>query len=85
MMSELLYPEQLVRVRWFLLQRQETVVWFILRPCQPDDDYIDGRSKIQVHTDERTQVHGARSSLVVTDSSTNRSRRALTSVNVPLS
>jgi len=29
-----------------------------LRPCQHDDCYIDGRSQIKVHTDERTQVHG---------------------------
>jgi len=28
--------------------------------------YIDGRSQIKVHTDERTQVHNARSSLTVT-------------------
>jgi len=32
----------------------------------------DDRSQIQVHTDEWTQVHGARSSLVVTTPSTNR-------------
>jgi len=25
--------------------------------CQHDDRYIDGRSQIKVHTDERTQVH----------------------------
>jgi len=36
---------------------------FILRPCQHDDGYMDGRSQIKVHTDERTQVHSARSSL----------------------
>jgi len=33
------------------------LVWFILRPCQHDDGYIDGRSQIKVHTNERTQVH----------------------------
>jgi len=33
---------------------------------------IDGRSQIKVHTDERTQVHSAQSSLVVTHPSTNR-------------
>jgi len=45
---------------------------------------IDG--DILVYTNERTtQVHSARSSLVVTHLSTNRGRRALTSVNVPLS
>jgi len=60
-------------------------VWFILRPCQHDDGYIDGRSQIKVHTDERTQVHSARSSLTATHPSTNRGRRCLTSVNVSLS
>jgi len=31
--------------------------WFdsFLRPCQHDNGYIDGRSQIMVHTDERTQ------------------------------
>jgi len=38
-----------------------------------------------MHTDERTQVHSARSSQVITHPYTNRDRRALTSVNVPLS
>jgi len=33
--------------------------WFILRQCQHDNGYIDGRSQIKVHTDERTQVHSA--------------------------
>jgi len=32
---------------------------FILRPCQHDDGYIDGRSQIKVNTNERTQVHSA--------------------------
>jgi len=50
------------------------LVWFILRPCQHDDGYIDGRSQIKVHADERTQVHSARSSLTVTHPSTNRGR-----------
>jgi len=35
------------------------LVCFILRPCQHDDGYIDVRSQIKVHTDERTQVHSA--------------------------
>jgi len=58
------------------------VNWLIdLRPCQQHDDgYMDGRSQIKVHTDERTQVHSAQSSLVVTHPSTNRGRRYLTSV-----
>jgi len=47
--------------------------------------YRDGRSQIKVHTDERTQIHSARYSLTVTHPSTNRGRRCLTSVNVPLS
>jgi len=55
--------------------------WLIdLRPCQHDNGYMDGRSQIKVHTDERTQVHSAQSSLAVTHSSTNRTRRYLTSV-----
>jgi len=58
---------------------------FIIRPCQHDDGYIDGRSQIKVHTDERTQVRSTWSSLTVTHSSTNRGRCCLTSVNVPLS
>jgi len=57
------------------------MVWFILRPCQHDDGYIDGRLQIKVHTDERIQVHSARSSLAVTHPSTSRGRRCLTSVN----
>jgi len=45
--------------------------------CQHNNGYTDGRSQIQVHTDEWTQVHSARSSLVVTHPSTNQGRRAL--------
>jgi len=41
------------------IQDEFDLVWFILRPCQHDDGYIDGRSQIKVHTDERTQVHSA--------------------------
>jgi len=56
-------------------------LWLIdLRPCQHDNGYMDGRSQIEVHTDERTQVHSAQSSLEVTHSSINRARRYLTSV-----
>jgi len=29
------------------------LIWFILRSCQHDDGYIDGRSQIKVYTDER--------------------------------
>jgi len=57
-----------------------TVIWFILRPCQHDNGYIDGRSQIKVHTDERTQVHSAQPSQAVTHPGTNRARRYLTSV-----
>jgi len=67
------------------MKESNELAWFILRSCQPDNGYIDGRPQIQVHTDEQTQVHSARSLLVVTHPSTNRCRRALTSVNVPLS
>jgi len=59
-------------------------IWFMLRPCQHDDGYIDGRSQNKVHTDELTQVHSAQSSLAVTHP-INRRRRCLTSVNVSLS
>jgi len=62
----------------------DSLVWFILRPCQHDDGYIDGWKQIKVHTDERTLVHSARSFLVVTYPSTNRGQRCLTLVNVPL-
>jgi len=51
-----------------------------LRPCQNDNGYMDGRSQIKVHTDERTQVHSVQSSLAVTHSSTYQARRYLTSV-----
>jgi hypothetical protein len=54
------------------------VYLFDLRPCQHDNGYLDGRSQIKVHTDERTQVHSAQTSLVVTHPGTNRARRTLT-------
>jgi hypothetical protein len=44
-----------------------------------------GRPQFNVHTDERTQVYGTRSFLVVTHPGTNRGRRCLTSVNELLS
>jgi len=47
---------------------------YILSPCQHDDSCVDGRSQIKVHTDERTQVHSARSLLMVTHPSTNQGR-----------
>jgi len=47
--------------------------------------WLDGWSLIQVRTDELTQVHSARHSLVVIHPSTNRGRWPLISVNVPLS
>jgi len=53
----------------------------MLRPCQHDDGYIDGRSQIKVHTDERTQISSAWSSLTVTHPCTNQDRRCLTSVS----
>jgi len=40
-------------------------IW--LRPYKYDDGYIDGRSQIKVHTDERThRIHSAQSSPMVT-------------------
>jgi len=54
---------------------------FYVARCQHDDGYTDGRSQLRsTPTNERTQVHIALSSLP----STNRGRRSLTSVNVPL-
>jgi len=41
---------------------------------------MDDRSHIKVHTDERTQVYSAQSSLAVTHSSIDRVRRYLTAV-----
>jgi len=41
-------------------------VWFILRSCQHDNGFIEKLLEIQVHSDERTQAHSTRSSLVVT-------------------
>jgi len=59
--------------------------WLIdLRPCQHDNGYMDGRSQIKVHTNERTQVHSAQSSLAVTHPSTKRARHYLTSVTESL-
>jgi len=46
------------------------LVCFTLRQCELDNGYIDGRSQISLHTDERTHVHSARFSPVVTHSST---------------
>jgi hypothetical protein len=65
-----------VNLNWYLID---------LRPCQHNNSYMDGRSQIKVHTDERTQVHSAQSSLAVTHPSTNQARRYLTSVTVSLS
>jgi len=56
-----------------------------LRPCQHDDGYTDGRSHIKVLTDERTQIHSAQSSHMVTHPSTNRARRYLTFVTKQVS
>jgi len=64
------------------------LVWFdsfYVHPCQHGDSYVDGQSQIKVHTDERTQVHSARSFLMFTHPCINRGRRCLTWVNVPLS
>jgi len=55
----------------------QSLIWFIFSPRQHDNDWIDDRSQIQGHTDERTQVHGARSSLVVTHPSTNGMRESM--------
>ena len=60
--------------------------WMIdFRPCQHDNGYMDGRSQIMAHTDERTQVHGTQSSLAVSHPGINRARRYLTSVTESLS
>jgi len=39
--------------------------------------YMDGLSQIKVHTNDRTQVHSAQSSLETTHPSINRARRNL--------
>jgi len=36
-----------------------------LRPCQHDNGYMEDRSQIKVHTDERTNVHSAQSFLAM--------------------
>jgi len=41
---------------------------------------MDGQSQIKVHTDKRTQVHSAQSSLAVIHPSTNQAWRYLASV-----
>jgi len=68
-------------MRRSLILSPADVCWLIdWRPCRHDDCYVNGRSQIKVHTDERTQVHSAQSFLAVTHPSTNRARRYLTSV-----
>jgi len=60
------------------IPRQHEVVWFDsfhVARCQHDSGRINGRSQISVHTDERTQVHSARSTWW-TPSSTNRGPQA---------
>jgi len=47
---------------------------FILRPCQHNKSYLDGRSQIYVDTYGWTQVHSAESSLLVIHPSTYRGR-----------
>jgi len=78
----LIVPEILYIAVWF----NSFYIWNFIHngPCQHVDGYTDGRSQIKVHTDERTQVHSAWSSLTVTHPSTNRGRRCSNSVNVPL-
>jgi len=53
-----------------------TAILIDFRPCQHDNGYMDGRSQIKVHSDERTQVHSAQPSLAVTHPSrpTNRAQ-----------
>jgi len=67
------------------MKRQICLNYFTSHPCQRDNCDINVRSYIQVHTDERAQVHNAQFSLKVTHANTNLGRRALPSVNVPLS
>jgi len=62
------------RVRWFGFG---LIHFTSMLARWPHDSYVDGQSQIKVHTDERTQVHSARSSLVVTHPRTDRGRRAL--------
>jgi len=66
-------------INCLLMIDTKTLFNFVLCPCQHDNGYVDKRSQIlQVHADERTQIYSARSSLVVTNPSTNRGRRAFT-------
>ena len=57
--------------------------WYSIHLPVKDErlSWPENRSQIKVHTDERTQVLGVRSSLMVTHPSTGRGRRALISVN----
>jgi len=59
--------------------RLRVITLIDLRPCQHDNGYMDDRSQIKVHTDERTQIYGPQSSLAVTHPSTNRTCSYLTS------
>jgi len=55
------------------------LVWFVLHPFPCDNSNTDDKSDIYVQTDEPTQVHSARSSLVVTIPSTNRGGKTISS------
>jgi hypothetical protein len=70
----------------FLVASMKQVGWLLGFNVDAISKMIyDGRSQFKVHTDERTQVHSTRLFLAVTHPSINRGRRALTSVNEPLS
>jgi len=58
------------------------LVWFIVRPWQHDIGYIRSITDLSPHR-RTTQFRRVRSSLVVIHPSTNRGRRASTSLNVP--
>jgi len=56
-LNKYLHKRAEVQEHWpVLIDLYVIYVRFILRPCQHDDGYIDGRSHIKVHTDERIQV-----------------------------
>jgi len=57
-------------------KRSCMVGWIKFSRRKHDNIYLEIRSQIYVHTDERTQIRSARSSLVVTHPSTNPARRA---------
>jgi len=72
--------------RLSMATRNNAKAWYLVsHSYNVTQEVISGLHYHVLYTNERTQVHSAQSSLVVTHPSTNRGRRAVTPVIVPLS